>query len=162
MAIAVEALPAIEAAEGGEATAAAAAPAARAPAARPRAPRVSAPRGGSPRSSGPSASQFLPSSVSGNSSLLPRLITAAFLGLLVLEAVSYITGRYFNYNLTTPLKPAAGDQTYHPLYTGQQVGDSAHVNPPALPFGPADRNSAQGNTQFGTPGLKLNPGTAGQ
>lgn len=85
------------------------------------------------------APKLLPTAVSGRSSILPRLITAAFLGLLALEVVSQVTGRYFGYSLQTPLKPK-GDQTYRPLYQGQQLDASATS---AFPQGPADRNSAQ-------------------
>jgi len=76
------------------------------------------------------APRLLPSSVSGRSSILSRLITALFVGLLALEVASYVTGRYFGYSLRTPLKPR-GDQTYRPLYKGQELNPASPA--PALP-----------------------------
>jgi hypothetical protein len=102
---------------------------------------------------GRKASRLLPSAVSGRSSILPRLITAGFLGILVLEVASSITGHYFNYSLATPLKPT-GDQTYRGLFQGQVVGQSnPHMNPTVTPAAAGPPSSAKAGKPATIPGF---------
>ena len=53
-----------------------------------------------------------------------RLITAAFLGILVLEVLSYALGQPFSFSLSKATGGKVGDLSktpYKPLYAGQQV-----------------------------------------
>jgi hypothetical protein len=90
--------------------------------------------------------------------LITRLTWGLALGLVALEIAAQATGQQWSWTLNGFGRQPPPVTPYRPLFGGS-----------AFPFGPADRNSAQGNLttdampgQFGSPGIKLQPGTAGQ